>query len=368
MKPTTLFSLLVIFLSPTLLIAQIKNKVNPSGPCCSILSVGPVDGVVSSNGVGPVDGFGPVDGIVSSNGVGPVDAIVLARNPTTGRTFLFKATALEAKNLKVGDPIDADLVSHKITSIKGVTTNHAEFEPNGIDPCCGITKLEAKTLEPCCGIITISNNATGQTYSFNINESYLGETEKNLSVLHQLSTGQPVMMNAANNYVLIKTTMNGQPAYYSYPVNKTMESGGSNSQAWEMQTDPSLKGVTGQLVLQMPKEIPIRSHLQAFAAGESKAATSWFGNNVGKLMPGSYDIVIEKYKLSNVPIEKGKTTRLKVGLLNFTPRQPVTIVDGNQQKFTMAGPFKIVLPVGTYYIDGKKDRAFVMKDGEQTDY
>jgi len=142
----------------------------------------------------------------------------------------------------------------------------------------------------------------------------------------------------------------------------------TTDQKWEMQTDPKLTGVTGQLVLQMPKEIPIRSHLQAFAAGDSKAATSWFGNNTGKLLPGSYDIVIEKYKLSNVPIEKGKTTRLKVGLLNFTPRQPITIVDGNQQKFTMAGPFKIVLPVGTYYIDGKKDKAFTMKDGEQTDY
>ena len=139
-------------------------------------------------------------------------------------------------------------------------------------------------------------------------------------------------------------------------------------QKWEMQTDPSLTGVTGQLVLQMPKEIPIISHLQAFAAGDTKAAASWFGNNKSNLMPGTYDIVIEKYKLSNVPIEKGKTTRLKVGLLNFTPRQSVTIVDGNQQKFTMAGPFKIVLPVGTYYIDGKKDQAFVMKDGEQTDY
>ena len=139
-------------------------------------------------------------------------------------------------------------------------------------------------------------------------------------------------------------------------------------QRWEMQPDPSLKGATGQLVLQMPKEIPIRSHLQAFKAGDTKAAVSWFGNNKSNLMPGSYDIVIEKYKLSNVPIEKGQTTRLKVGLLNFTPRQPVTIVDGNQQKFTMAGPFKIVLPVGTYYIDGKKDQAFIMKDGEQTDY
>jgi hypothetical protein len=140
------------------------------------------------------------------------------------------------------------------------------------------------------------------------------------------------------------------------------------NQKWEMQPDPSLKGVTGQLVIQMPKAIPIMSHLQAFKSGDTKVAASWFGNNKSNLIPGTYDILLEKYKLNNVPIEKGKTTRLKVGLLNFTPRQSVTIVDGSQQKFAMAGPFKIVLPVGTYYIDGKKDQAFVMKDGEQTDY
>jgi hypothetical protein len=34
----------------------------------------------------------------------------------------------------------------------------------------------------------------------------------------------------------------------------------------------------------------------------------------------------------------------------------------------MAGPFKIALPPGTYYIDGKKDHAFVIKDGEVTEY
>jgi hypothetical protein len=140
------------------------------------------------------------------------------------------------------------------------------------------------------------------------------------------------------------------------------------NQKWEMHPDPTLTGITGQLLIELPKEISVGSHVQAFLPGDSKATTSWFGNNNAKLMPGTYDIVLEKYKLSNVPIEKGKTTKLKVGVLNFSARQGVTIVDANQQKISMAGPFRIVLPIGTYYINGNKKMAFTIRDGKQTDY
>ena len=140
------------------------------------------------------------------------------------------------------------------------------------------------------------------------------------------------------------------------------------AQKWEIKSDSTLTGITGQLVLELPKEIAVASHLQAFLTGETKPAISWFGNKKDKLMPGTYDIVLEKYRLNNVRIEKGKTTRLKVGVLNFSARQGVTIVDSNQQKFSMAGPFRIALPVGIYTINGNKEMAFTIKDGEQTKY
>ena len=143
---------------------------------------------------------------------------------------------------------------------------------------------------------------------------------------------------------------------------------GGNTQPWEMQIDAALTGVTGQMVLEMPKNIKFMSHLQAFRSGESQAAASWFGNSKSRLTPGLYDVKVEKYIIRNVPIEKGKTTRLKMGFLQYSPRGSVRIVDANQQEFAMAGPFKIALPPGIYYINGRKDQTFVIKDGELTEY
>jgi hypothetical protein len=141
----------------------------------------------------------------------------------------------------------------------------------------------------------------------------------------------------------------------------------SAGQMWDIQMDSGLTGATGQLVLQMPTNISY-AHLKVFKSGDAKVVASLFGNSKSKLSPGKYDLMIEKYSIKNVPIEVGKTTRLKTGILNYSPRGSVRIVDSNKQEFSMAGPFKIALPPGTYYIDGKKDHAFIIKDGEVTEY
>jgi hypothetical protein len=136
---------------------------------------------------------------------------------------------------------------------------------------------------------------------------------------------------------------------------------------WEILPDKTLTGVTGQLLLQMPVNIGY-AHLKVFKSGDTKMAASLFGNSKSKLLPGNYDVMMGKYSIKNVPIEVGKTTRLKMGILNYSPRGSVQIVDGNNQKIGMAGPFKIALPPGTYYIDGKKEHSFVIKDAEVTEY
>jgi hypothetical protein len=145
------------------------------------------------------------------------------------------------------------------------------------------------------------------------------------------------------------------------------DSRNSAAQPWEIFPDNSLTGATGQLVFQMPENIAY-AHLKAFEPGGTKMVASLFGNGKSKLIPGNYDLMLDKYSIKNVPIEAGKTTRLKIGRLNYSPRGSVRIVDANKQEFSMAGPFKIALPPGTYYIDGKKEHSFVIKDGEVTEY
>lgn len=192
--------------------SQITNKSNPAAPCCTVAYIG------------------PIDGISALNGPGLADAMVMVRNNINGRTVFFNAAG-DKKNIRIGDPVTTDAGTHIITSVNRVITHYSVTDPARIntnvkgavkqkDPCCRITKLEARTTEPCCGIITINNNTSGQTYSFKIDESYLGETEKNLSVMNQLKTGQAVAMTADGEFVLIKTSINGQPIYYSYTANK----------------------------------------------------------------------------------------------------------------------------------------------------
>lgn len=141
----------------------------------------------------------------------------------------------------------------------------------------------------------------------------------------------------------------------------------TGTQPWEIFTDNTLTGVTGQLVFEMPTNISY-AHLKVFESGDTKMVASLFGNGKSKLIPGNYDLMLDKYSIKNVPIEVGKTTRLKIGRLNYSPRGSVRIVDANKQEFSMGGPFKIALPPGTYYVDGKKEHSFVIKDGEVTEY
>jgi hypothetical protein len=59
---------------------------------------------------------------------------------------------------------------------------------------------------------------------------------------------------------------------------------------------------------------------------------------------------------------------LKLGGFEYSNYGGVEIVDDKNQKITHSGPFKILLPVGTYTIGGNKNRSFVIKDGVVTTF
>ena len=86
-------------------------------------------------------------------------------------------------------------------------------------------------------------------------------------------------------------------------------------------------------------------------------------------MPGLYDVVIDsRDTLKNVPVELGKQTRLKMGVFMVSGYTSPTIENSStHQKFTYGAPFKILLPAGTYYLNGNKKVPIVIKDGELTE-
>ena len=86
-------------------------------------------------------------------------------------------------------------------------------------------------------------------------------------------------------------------------------------------------------------------------------------------MPGLYDVVIDsRDTLKNVPVELGKQTRLKMGVFMVSGYSDAKLENTiTHQKFIYGAPFKVLLPEGTYYLNGNKRVPIVIKDGELTE-
>jgi len=141
-------------------------------------------------------------------------------------------------------------------------------------------------------------------------------------------------------------------------------------QSWETHPDPTIKGVGGEISMQIPKELGGRTHMEFYQAGDYKnRVASWFDNNKESLLPGLYNVVIDsRDTIKNVPVELGKQTRLKMGVFSVGGYRGQTIENiSTHQKFTYSAPFKILLPEGTYYLNGNKKVPIVIKDGELTE-
>ena len=230
-------------------------------------------------------------------------------------------------------------------------------EPNPAEPCCGIANIHPDPAEPCCGIVTIQNN--GITYSFSV--------PKNIS--STLKVGQPVSLAMQNSYAFFKTNINGSVSTYSYPVQNS-PGAASSYKPWEIKPDPTIKGIGGEISMQLPKFNGFNTHLEFFNAGEkTNRQASWFGNNKAKLLPGMYDVVIDsRDTIKNVPVELGKQTRLKMGVFMVSGYSKANLENtSTHQKFTYGAPFKILLPEGTYYLNGRKKTPIYIKDGELTE-
>lgn len=142
------------------------------------------------------------------------------------------------------------------------------------------------------------------------------------------------------------------------------------TQSWEIHPDPTIKGVGGEISLQLPKGLRYNTNLEFYQAGDKKnRVASWFGDNKAKLLPGLYDVVIDsRDTIKNVPVELAKQTRLKLGVFMVSGYSNYIIENSStHQKFTYGAPFKILLPEGTYYLNGNKKVPIVIKDGQLTE-
>lgn len=143
---------------------------------------------------------------------------------------------------------------------------------------------------------------------------------------------------------------------------------------WEMKANPSLKGATGRLLVKVPTKASMI--FQVYKGGEQdpyKHITAWYDSAASNFMPGKYDVKIWDARIDGVPVERGKDTRIRVGVLHVMLDGTYEVYDESKTKKVFGGhakeKSKIVLPAGTYHVKVKD--AFgetVIKDGQVTQF
>ncbi len=143
----------------------------------------------------------------------------------------------------------------------------------------------------------------------------------------------------------------------------------TNNKKWEIKANPSLKGATGRLLLNLPADAECFIYIYAY--GDKKQLYGTSKDRVFSLMPGLYDILISSASLQEVAIQKGMDTRIRAGILNISSSTAWELYDetGKVRITGASKASKIGLPVGNYQL--KMAGAFqsvMIKDEETAEY
>lgn len=342
-------------------------------PCCTIVGPADLSGVVRLE---TNDGE-PCCAIIA---VDKLKGMVTARNTTTARTFQFRATPVEIGALNVGDSVNANLTRGSLTSLKGVTKTAVVFEPADISPCCDIVNVQFDA-EPCCDIVSVKNNLTGNVFQFRIGNSYIGETEKNLSVARSLKTGQAISLDTSGTWAMVQSSaaagMQGRPATYSYRVTKTDSDRTlvSSPVRWEIKPGAEMKGSSGQIVIQFPGMTSSGNNYVAVfeVGGKDRISTATYGNKSFPLLDGEYDVEVNSVRVSRVPVKRGMDTRIHIGTMRFDVPSNVSVeVYDKTLKTRLCLSYGSVMcgaPSGEYVVKvGGSSRRVSIADGQVIDF
>ncbi|MDZ7623832.1 MAG: hypothetical protein U5J96_05215 [Ignavibacteriaceae bacterium] len=287
--------------------------------------------------------------------------IVVARDITTGRLYQFKADALDMKAINLNDAVN--ISSGKVTSIGGTKRMYATVQPDDGTPCCAVVSIQPDPADPCCNVVLFKNNTTKNTFSILVPKQ----------IAATLKTGQAVNMDGATGMAIVQSSYgssNGQMNSYGYSAtSEDATTGNENATAkWVITPVPTMKGVLGRLNTSFPEgvswTIDVRTTEDKFItnrSGSGKHGSSY------DIAPGNYYFRLNTITVQDVPIEKGKETRLKAGYLSIVSEGEWNLYDESKKKFHTSGnkPKKIALPVGNYQLKmGGQFFPLLVIDGE----
>jgi len=141
-----------------------------------------------------------------------------------------------------------------------------------------------------------------------------------------------------------------------------------SAEKWVITPVSGMKGILGRLNTGFPPDVEwtldVRTTENKFITNRSGAGRQGSSYDIA---PGYYFFRLNTITVENVPIEKGKETRLKAGYLSIISEGNWSLYDESKKKFHTSGnkPKKIALPVGNYQLNlGGQFFPLVIIDGE----
>lgn len=180
----------------------------------------------------------------------------------------------------------------------------------------------------------------------------------------------PKYFEECENAYSVRQIVNNIPGEITSANINSNDNLGNETEKWQI-VPVVMKGVLGKLNMNFPEgvqwSIDIKTTENKFITNRSISGKDKSYN----IAPGKYNVELNTITVENVPIEKGKETRLKAGFLNIESEGNWELYDESKMKFQTSNnkPQKIALPVGSYQLKlGGQFFHVKIKDGETEEY
>ena len=214
------------------------------------------------------------------------------------------------------------------------------------EPCCGITNIEGK-------LITANETATGKTFQFQVTDQVLLKSLRVDQKVHADFTTMKVSVqpDGSEPCCAIVSAAGGPAGTAKLPTVKLPTIAGAQP-CCSVVANAALKGRLGRLTVPYPGDAKkIEARTDVYRSGNSKSIAGGYGSQMIELLPGTYDVVINGKRVSDVTIKSGHETNVKVGVLHVNAGKDtrVDILDATTSR-SMTGGYgekSFGLPVGS---------------------
>lgn len=179
------------------------------------------------------------------------------------------------------------------------------------EPCCAITNIAGS-------LVTANETASGKTFQFQVNDRAALKSLRVGQKVHADFTTMKVSVrpDGAEPCCAIVSAAGGPAGTAKLPAVKLPTIHGAEP-CCSVVANAALKGRLGRLTVAYPGNAKnIEARTDVYKAGNSKSIAGGYGNQAIELLPGTYDVVINGKRVTDVTVKSGHETQVKVGVLH----------------------------------------------------